>query len=110
MRRSACQGGHFKDLTVYFEVKGNLTDCLKASFWELLGLIPGNLIFCELKFFETYFLELTGRLIIYCCVWSSAIGIKLSIIYSIKCHGKVPGLVNGMLDFVEDLSKGVDSH
>ena len=27
---------------------------LKASFWGLLGLIPGNLIFPELKFFRTY--------------------------------------------------------
>ena len=27
---------------------------LKASFWGLLGLIPNNLIFREMKFFETY--------------------------------------------------------
>ena len=26
------------------------------------------------------------------------------------CHGKVPKLVKGMLDFMEDLSKVVDSH
>ena len=26
------------------------------------------------------------------------------------CHGKVPKLFKGMLDFMEDLSKGVDSH
>ena len=32
---------------------------LKASFWGLVGLDPGNLIFRELKFLETYFLELT---------------------------------------------------
>ena len=31
---------------------------LKASFGGLLGLIPGNLIFQELKFFVTNFLEL----------------------------------------------------
>ena len=38
---------------------------VKASLWGLLGLIPGNLIFWELKFFKTYFSELTGRLLIY---------------------------------------------
>ena len=29
---------------------------MKASFWKLLGPIPGNLIFRELKFVMTYFL------------------------------------------------------
>ena len=27
---------------------------MKTSFWGLLGLIPGNLIFLRTKFFETY--------------------------------------------------------
>ena len=35
----------------------NITHVLKASFWGLLGLTPGNLVFWELKFFKTYFLE-----------------------------------------------------
>ena len=43
-----------------------LMDFLKASFWGLLGLIPENLVYLEIKFFETYFLELTGGLLIYC--------------------------------------------
>ena len=43
-----------------------LMDFLKASFWGLLGLIPENLVFLELKFFETNFLELTGGLLLYC--------------------------------------------
>ena len=38
----------------------------EASFWGLLGLIPGNLIFRDLKFVENYFLELTCRFLIYC--------------------------------------------
>ena len=37
---------------------------MNASFWRLSGLVPGNLIFEILNFFETSFLKLTGRLLI----------------------------------------------
>ena len=46
--------------------------CLKATFWGLLGLIQLNLIFWELKFFE-----LTGRLLIYWWVWSSSLNCNI---------------------------------
>ena len=90
-----------------FECKIQLFSCeivewsschvLKVSSW---GLIPGNLNFLGIKFFKTYFLKLSSRLLIYCWCLELRISSKL-------CASIIKGLI--LSSWVKVICKAVSS-
>ena len=79
-------------------IEGRKNKQHEGYFLGLLGLIPGNLIFHELKFFETNFFWLNGRLLITVGVWSSELSSKFgaSIIKGLILSFKIKAISNAV--------------